>query len=283
MTFGRLVSYGLAGGIVALLGFAQPARACFVVPITYVGTAPERLSPRQILAADRRWSKIATRQRLVAGKARLREGRVDVAAELAELLVPNPRPIFIPESNCGPHGEIDFAAGRERIQDEFASLVKGTPLAGSDWSDFAGLLRASDTSLAFGAGCNGEFRRTFAAFLSAEVNDADLRDAWLFLGARQRADYDRLTVFDGRTRHPPVRWLLSNPRLKDEVRRYVRKRAAGRSIEAATDKFWAINGPLLDDDNHVCPNFNADWLKRRELLLAQILEKHEERRRRRAR
>lgn len=269
-------------------GFAAPpASACVFLPVVCVGSEPEcNPSPDELHARQLRWSAEETRSRLAEARNRLRRGQVDFAAELAELLVPNIRPIVTQFSDCGPEGEIDYGAGRVTPEAVFQAVTAGTPLAGSAMGDFAALLRREALS-PLGPACNLEFRQGFAAFLRQSVNAEDLTQAWLFLSARQRTHgtygslYHRLVRFDGSARTPPVHLALAHPWLRDEVAGALRRTSWGRSIAAAANVFWASHAAELADDARACPTAAAEWAGARQRLIALMLNPDEARRRRR--
>ena len=142
---------------------AAPALAC--IPIAPVcGDGPGcNPTPDERRLQERRSSAEETRRLTIDALDRLRKRRADPAAELAEALVPNIRPVRIEVSDCGPVNEVDPAAGRETIESIFAE-VAGADAAGSEWSDYDDLFRIDDI-YPFGERCNAEFRGRFAEFL----------------------------------------------------------------------------------------------------------------------
>jgi hypothetical protein len=256
-----------------------PAAACVFLAVPCLGPSFEcNPSPAERLADAKRLSAEATRERLAEARDRLRSGKVDVAAELAELLVPNVRPVYLEYSDCGAMGEIDFGAGIEGEEERFRALTAGTPFAGADLDRFRTMLRREDEDLSFGAPCNAEFRRGFADRLRRSVDPAELRLAWTFLAARQRTHgtygpiYHRLMRFEGRSRKPPLRWHLDDLWLRGQVETALRRTSWGPSLKAAIDSFWAGTAARLDDSSFVCPQATARWSGTRERVLAKMAE-----------
>ena len=270
-------------------GFAAaPASACAIIAPVCLGSDAEcHPTPAQRRAEQRHWSAEETRTRLAEARTRLGRGPVDFAAELAELLVPNIRPVWTQFTDCGPEGEIDYGEGRETPDSVFRALTGGTPLAGEDWGAYASVLRRQEL-FSFGTTCNAEFRQGFAALLRQSIAPADLRKAWLFLTARQRTQgniaslYHRLVRFEGRARTPPVRWTLADPWLSEQVAVALRRTSWGPAISAAARDFWARRGIDLSDDAQACPAAAVQWASARQRLVAIMLDLQEARRRRRS-
>lgn len=271
------VAAGLLAAIVGLAGamWATPASACVWTAVTCVGPGcPQTEAQRR--AQARHWSGIETRRRSSQAHRRLRAGSVDFGAELAELLIPNVRPIYTDFSSCGPEGEIDHGAGRETQEYLFQRLAAGTPLAGANRAQYSPYIRQDGIS-SFGTPCNAEFRAGFAAYLRTRVDPLQLRRAWLFLGARQRERglygslYHRLMSFQRDARTPPANWILADEWLYAEVLRFVERDAAGRAIAAAVQGFWIERGGSLGDDAAVCPAATSAWSAERERLVAGAL------------
>ena len=200
--------YGLIAGF-AVLGGGSAAQACFYTTPLCTGSRSEcHPTPRQRLVQERRWAEEGVRRLTAEGQRRLLAGEVDVAAELAEWLVPNVRPVFVVETSCGLMGEPDPGAGRETWRTLFLDVVAGSPLAEADPDDI-GYLARIDEEFSFGAPCNAEFRTRFAAFLREQIEAKTLAEAWLFLGARRQSDFPRLVSFERSERTPPVRWAIA--------------------------------------------------------------------------
>ena len=268
--------YGLIAGF-AVLGGGSAAQACFYTTPLCTGSRSEcHPTPRQRLVQERRWAEEGVRRLTAEGQRRLLAGEVDVAAELAEWLVPNVRPVFVVETSCGLMGEPDPGAGRETWRTLFLDVVAGSPLAEADPDDI-GYLARIDEEFSFGAPCNAEFRTRFAAFLREQIEAKTLAEAWLFLGARRQSDYPRLVSFERSERTPPVRWAIANHALAEQVRRYVRVRAAGRAVAAAVDRFWAERSGELADDMKLCPAERIRWMASRQQVLADLAERVAER------
>jgi hypothetical protein len=265
----RLSFLSMAIGVAAATA-ASPAAACVIIPITCVGGAKScPPSPAQ----KRRWSGELTIQRAAEARKRLAAGTVDVAAEFAELLVPNVRPISILRSDCGIEGEIDYAEGEETEEAFLQAVVAGSLLEGSTSDRFEGLLRKARSDFSFGKACNTEFRSHFADYLRREVMPADLKEAWLFLEPRNHSRYPRLMRFAGTTRMPPVQWTFADVWLSGQADRALKRRQWGPSLTTAMDRFWAEERSRLGDDSIVCPSAVAEWARVRRAVLQQMLER----------
>jgi hypothetical protein len=253
---------------------SAPAAACIYHPTGPCFGPDCDPSPVERIAQERLASARETKMRLASAKARLESAQVDIEGELAELLVPNVRPIYRDSNSCGPQGEVDYGKGEETLEGLHRIVLAGTPLEGRDTRPFNHLLREEVYS--FGPLCNAEFRRSFAEFLRRSVSPAHRREAWLFLGARQRnsglADrYHRLVAFERDSRSPPVRWTLADRWLSDQVDRSLRRTAWGRSIAAAADSFWTERSGGLGDNARVCPETTAEWAEMRERVVAEAI------------
>ena len=266
---------------------AAPASACLIYSPTCVGDREAcNPTPAQRRAQEKLASEEETRRRLIDARARMARGEADPAAELAELLVPNIRPVWLEHSSCGPEGEVDYGKGRVTEQTDYENLVSGTPLEGSEIGEFARIVRSELYSL--GPECNTEFRRTFATFLRSSLSGANLEQAWLFLGARHRPHgaflprFRRLVSFKGDSRAPPIRWMFENEWLEKQVAAALRRTAWGRSLSAATDAFWTRHSSGLQENQRACPEAAADWEELRRQLIPQMLAQREERLRQRS-
>src|SRR4051812_40189499 len=121
------------------------ARACFLTAVTYVGDRP---SVEELVSQKRRDEAERVRARTIAAEKAWRSG-VDAPGRLAEMLVPNVRPIVVERSDCGPMNEIDIAADEAKPQD----LLAGTSYARRA-EEFLGILRAFHGSP--GVACNAD-------------------------------------------------------------------------------------------------------------------------------
>jgi hypothetical protein len=254
-----------------------PAAACVLLPDSCIGSRSFcKPSAAERRRQERRASAEETRRRLTEARKRLAAGGVDMAAELSELLVPNVRPVEIQQTSCGPMGEIDYAEGHETIEARFEALVAGTPLAGEPMDGFGRVLREEE-DLRIGEPCNAEFRRGFAAWLRQALRPEDLRDAWLFLAARQRTQghygpvYHRLTRFGGKTRNPPVVWIARNEWLQGEIAKALGLTPWGRSLGPALDSFWGLRSAELGDESRLCPEASERWAKIRERVVPKLI------------
>ncbi|KUR71572.1 hypothetical protein AQZ52_08070 [Novosphingobium fuchskuhlense] len=257
--------------VLALVLAALPAaaKACVWLPVGNPSVAEQR-----------HWSRVQTKQLQREAAKRLSSGQVAVDDELAELLVPNVRPIRLWFSDCGPEGELDLAGGIQGYND---NLFDDPRLKGIKRENHARVLREYQGQTILGPACNAEFRRRFAEWLQAELSAADREKAWLFLIARKReADhtglnvYRRLVAFEYGTRRPPIRWVSENRWIARDLERFKRKKAAGRRLVAAMAAFWARQEPLLASDEAVCPSALATYRSDRENVISTILRERDE-------
>lgn len=244
-------------------------------------TACVRLPVREQTAAElRHWSRVQTKLLQREAAKRLASGQVAVADELAELLVPNIRPVRLIVSSCGPEGELDFAGGLEGSPDH---LFDDPRLKGINRAEHVRVLREYDGSGILGPACNAEFRKRFATFLRAELAEADLKAAWLYLAARKRdrdmfgSVYARLVVFAGHTRRPPTQWWSNDRWIAKDIERFTRKADVGRRLVAAMAMFWARQERMLDSDESVCPGTLEIARNAREEVIGMILREQDAR------
>lgn len=238
------------------------ASACFINNITYFGPKP---SKSELRARE----KESSAEQVKFGTLQARRdwpGAAGGAKALAELLVPNVRPVPIERSDCGPMNEVDFADGEEEPND----LLMGTPYAGRA-DQYTDIFWSYDGKRP-GAMCNAEVRDRFAVHLRRRLTPEALREAYVFLGARRPSANltVRMTAFDGRSRRPPLRWMARDARTDEQVRRWLRHQPAGRALKSATDEFWAGAEPMLADSSLLCPAAVAAWPAERAVLLNKI-------------
>ena len=209
---------------------------------------------------------------------RLALGGVDSARELAEILVPNVRPIRLEYSSCGPEGEIDFAGSTDA---PFATVLTDPRLKSLRLSEFAHLVRDFDGEIVLGPACNAEFRDRFSIFLHSKFNEDELRAAWLYLTPRTRHNgtygsvYHRLISFDRGTRRPPIIWRGENEWIREDIDRFKKKNPVGQRLDAAISEFWIEQQLLLDSDELVCPKAQAAWKNDQERLIENILHERD--------
>jgi hypothetical protein len=257
--------------VAALLLAILPAgaNACVWLPV-----------PEQSRAEKRHWSREQTKERQREASQRLVSTDVNFASELAEILVPNIRPVRLSYSSCGPEGEIDFAGGADEKSD---GLTDDTRLKGVDLSDFRRVLREFDGETLLGPSCNAEFRGRFATWLRTKLADNELRTTWLFLTARTRergtygSVYHRLMSFDVSTRRPPIRWWGQDEWIRKDIDRFNKKNAVGPRLSNAMSAFWAQQEPTMASDELVCPQAVASWQNDRERLIDTILRERDAR------
>jgi hypothetical protein len=254
----------------AIVGGAGEASACVYTAVEEV-LGEEGLSAaereRRRVAREQQHDREQVRRRAVAAEAALATG-TDAARVLADMLVPNVRPVFIEETSCGDRNEIDHGAGRESWRDWLA----GTRYEGRE-GEFGRIVRDVDANLP-GTACNAEFRDRFAGHLRRRLTAAQQREAYLFLAARWPA-FDRstpmarLTAFQGDSRRPPARWSADD-RLHTQIVRWTRRDPAGRTLQRAMDDFWRESAPLFGDYARLCPAAEAEWQTTRAQLLADL-------------
>lgn len=231
---------------------------------------------RRRIASERRLLERQIGGRRAAAEAALITG-ADAPRALAEMLVPNVRPVFIEQGYClGPPNEIDRGAGVETARDWLA----GTRFEGRE-VEFRRILRDVDDALP-GTPCNAEFRDWFADHLRRGMTARQLRGAYLFLGARWPSldrswAVTRFTAFAGNARRPPVHWVSPEPRLHASILRWARRDATGWAVQRAMDDFWRDNAPLFGDYARICPVAETEWRGTRARLVA-ALEAEEARR-----
>jgi hypothetical protein len=272
----RLKLLAIAFPFGALLAPATPAEACFFVAPACIGDAAE-CNPTRATREDRerQASRRETWRRLREAETRLAAGGVDAAAEIAELIVPNVRPQWVPMSDCGPMGEIDVA-GYESSTARFAALVAGTELEGADPANFPAARREAEIP-SLGPGCNSEVRARFASHLRRAMGREEIDQAWLYLKPRQREAnayggiYARMTRFERPSRQPPLHWIPANRWLREQINGALTGRDWGRSLAAAMADFWAAEAPNLGDDQRTCPLALATYREARAAAVAEMV------------
>ena len=225
---------------------------------------------RQRLERDRRAAEARVRYRLA--DAHTAAVLIDRLGALAEMLVPNIRPVPIWRDSRGLPNEVDLAQGVE------------TP---ADWVAGTRFERLSEEQLAvvgrwrgetFGPACNAEFRARFAEHLRGTMEPRALRDAYIFLAPRTpywrgqpvalrpmahwaegRPMISRLVAFDGTGRRPPVRWSAEFETIEREIVRWTKRDRTGRALQRSMDAFWRDHAALLDAPERACPDAAARW------------------------
>jgi hypothetical protein len=271
-------------GISVLMLIGTQASACSYTSPAVIGgptykTEAERERAMQ-KALTQEW-----RQRIRARRAAAEEALargVDAPAELAEMLIPNVRPIPLRNSTCGPTNEVDVADGEET----FADTLAGTAVA-AQADNFAAVQRAWHGEIGFGPVCNAEFRGRFAMDLRRRLTPEQLRRAYLFLAARSRTperDHPsralrRLIAFEGSTRRPPVRWFTEDRVQEKDIARWIATDKTGRALWAAMDAFWREQAGQLANTQQICPDAVERWPAIRAPLVAALEKAIEDRRR----
>ena len=239
------------------------AQACVFLPGPF-----SELSPAERVIEEKRLAKLQVRQRTLSAEKAVLAG-TDPAAALADMLVPNVRPILIVRTDCGPENEVDHANGEEALP----AALAGTRFAGRE-DEFRQIVREWHPGF-IGDRCSAEFRSSFAAGLRRRLTPAQLRESFLFLAGRS-SQWDehpgavkRLMAFQGGSRSPPVRWM-SDWRHQKQIRRWTQGNETGRALRAAIDAFWTEQQPRLSDDARVCPATLAQWSADRAELVRMI-------------
>lgn len=233
----------------------------------------------------RRQARELLTRRSAAAQAALASG-YDITGALAEILVPNirPVPIRLPQS-CESANEYDLAGGDERAED----WLRGTGY--EQWASQYGLIGAPWEGETFGPACNAEFRTRFAALLRRRMTEPQRQEAYLFLAARMNEwkgepqplrpvghfDFEprgisRLIAFEGPTRRPPIRWNASSSGDPHDIARWLRDDPTGRALQSALDEFWRENAPLVDPSERACPAALARWPSVQARIVAPIVE-----------
>jgi hypothetical protein len=251
----RLPALSVALAFAAALAFSGEAAACVYLPLVRDGPPPSARELADERASHDRALRMQRRERAAEALAR----GMDAAGPLADMLVPNVRPIRIHRSDCGATNEIDPAPGEETPED----WLRGTRLAGRA-DDYARIWRI-DGDETLGPTCNAEVRGRFAAYLRRRLSPEQLHESYLFLGSywdppgSARELRWRLAAFAAGTRRPPLRWSGVNRRQEQEIRRWTRLVPTGRVLRQAMDDFWRETAPLLGDTTTACPEAAARW------------------------
>jgi len=252
----------IAVGVALLV--AAPAHAC--VRTVFTETLGKPLSKRAQARFDAQVAKQIATERLTRIAAEVREGRVDVAVGLADMLIPNVRAVRIWQNSCGDSNEYDTLGSAKNLWD--GSEFDGTELEGLDPETNGAYYRR----IGYNPGaCNVEFRASFAALLRARVRPEVLDQAYIAL-AFDRGDgsYYRYYDFVGEKREPPVKLHgdFSSARAKRTPMWKVLDPQG--SVGRAVDEFWASVGPRMADDGFVCPRMRAGFFNSREAWLAEL-------------
>lgn len=275
----------LALPLTLALPLGAEAQACVI--LYPVGSEDRRMSEgerrRAALAQARRDARDLLAVRSAAAHDALASG-YDVDGALAEILVPNIRPVPIrrPQS-CESANEYDLASGDEDAEDWLAGT--GYERWASVYLSIAPLWEGET----FGPACNAELRTRFAALLRRRLTEAQRSDAYLFLAARisnwkgdpqplQPAGHfwfeprgiSRLVAFADETRRPPVRWNTSSSGAPGDIDLWLRTHPSGLALQGAMDEFWRENAPLLDTDESACPAALARWPSVQARIVAPI-------------
>ena len=252
------------GAVAIFLPIGSQAAACLTNPVTVIG-GPTYKTEAERERAEEKARIHEWRERVGARRANAEEAwrrGVDAPAELAEMLVPNIRPVPIGQSGCGPANEVDLAAGEESFEDILAGTDVLAQAKGS-----AVIQREFGVAISFGRSCNTEFRGRFAMHLRRRLGSDDLRRAYLFLAARSRIPeraeawqpLRRLMAFEYSSRRPPVRWFTEDRVQEKDIARWSTGTRTGRALAGAIDAFWREQAGSLADTGQVCPEALEAW------------------------
>lgn len=255
----RLLAVMLA---VVVAPTAAPASAC--VNVITNETLGGKQSKRAQAASDAALAKRIKAERIARHTAEVRAGHVDVATEIADMLVPNVRAVLIHRSNCGEADEYD-TLGELSMDDANDTVFDGTELEGLDPYTNGPLYRASFARDP--RACNAEFRQGFASLLRKRLSFEALNRAYIALatereqfarpGLFQYPNHFRFYKFAGTLRVPPVVRSGGPSELLD----------SDRPIARVVAEFWA--GAKVGDDT-ICPAEARDFVARREARLAEL-------------
>jgi hypothetical protein len=222
-------------------------------------------------ARERKYNTIAIKKNAAAAKLLLAKGGVDVAGELASLLIPNVRSEDDGmRSSCGPMDGQDFATKNDSIiQDkDFQKTVSGDPLEQRLLEFYQNRPDKRYTSYYFNYPaqlCNAEFRDRFKAYLIAKHSAEELGNIWLFLKPRNRvyqpASLLPMQVFDREDRGPPSSWSYSigETALHQLQKWDAKPMGEGPKLHNTLTEYWVKEAPTLDDSWTVCPKAMNNW------------------------
>jgi hypothetical protein len=271
MRMGKFVD--LSAIVMSCCAFAPVALACTWMPVqvydadgkSHYETSKERE------ARERKYAKIAIKKNAATAKLKLATTTVDVAGELASLLIPNVRSEDDGmRSSCGYWDGQDIATKNDSIiqEKDFEKAVSGDPLE-QKLMDFYRNRPDKTYSVDFfgypAQLCNAEFRDRFRAFLISQHTAEDLGKFWLFLKPRNRvykpASLLSMMEFDPRERRPPSNWAYSiDGTALRQVREWdSKKNGYGSMLRNTLADYWKTEGPSLDDSWMVCPKAMNGW------------------------
>jgi hypothetical protein len=253
--------------------FAPFANACTLMPLdVYTKDGKSHYETyKEREARERKYNKIAIKKNAAAAKVLLAKGGVDVAGELASLLIPNVRSEDDGmRSNCGPmDGQVFATKNDSIIQDkDFEKAVSGDPLEHKLLEFYQNRPNKGYTSYYFSypaQQCNLEFRDRFKAFLIAKHSAEELGNIWLFLKPRNRvyqpASLLPMRVFGRDERGPPTSWSYSigETALHQLQKWDAEPNGEGSKLRETLSEYWATEGPSLNDSWEVCPKTMNSW------------------------
>jgi hypothetical protein len=216
------------------------------------------------------YKKIEVRENAKRAAWELAEGNVDVAAELASLLIPNVRSEDDGmRSSCGRMDGQDYAVKGDRAQldKDFTRAIAGSPNRAKLESYYNERSNREYYYRVLGYPaneCNAEFRTGFGAFLKQRHNPEEISEFWLFLKPRNRivsANFIApMREFMANTRKPPTSWdYMIGEVPRKQIGKWESRTAAGKALNASLNAFWLDQGPKLEDSMAICPKAMSAW------------------------
>lgn len=268
----RLISFLLAGFALSVSLSAAPANACSISPVAVYGPDGKIRAEtnKEARRREARSAKIAIKKNGAAARTALAGGSVDVAGELAKLLIPNVRSESEGFwSSCGwADGEDDVSDYDTVILDrDFKKAVEGDPQAPWFLAYHENRPRKSYAAYYFGypaSACNAEFRGRFKDFLQSSYSAEALGQIWLFLKPRNRVFRPEVMFpmreFYDRTRKPPTTWSFSISEIaRQQIATWEAKTPEGQALHETLTAFWAKQGSQLGDSWAICPDAMNAW------------------------
>lgn len=258
------IALAFAASLSSLVAISE-ARACVWVPLTVIGeNGPlegEALAKwnREQATKERKAARLRQKQ----FRNDVRNGAIDSAAGLSELLIPNVREWWEDRTDCGPDGDHDGPP--MPVEAMVAEAFVGTELEGLEQEElldyvpsrFARALR--DT---YARPCNTEFRARFSERLNAEVSLDDRNAAYLLLSK------------DGEYRWSYFRFTEARRSTRPELRSPNLQKAVSRSrLTPILDAFWDEAIPYLREASLICPTAHRELMASRAIELERLRQR----------
>lgn len=242
-----------AAAVLAVLSLTgpAPARACVPLTVTIIGSSPEKEARmRARMERDHKKWLLAERRAYLSD---VRAGRIDAAAELARLLIPNVREWWADTSDCGPGGDGD---GPHMPPGEVVELaLKDTEFEGLVIGDLNYNGRRYER--AFNQDCNTELRAAFAVQLARSVERRTLKRVCAQLC---QANHSSAARFEDAARRGRPVWENGNA---DIPKRFP-------ELDRQVQAFWDARLPDLTHLAQLCPSAWATAAPVRAMLLEDI-------------